>query len=215
MNAPTRLESVKIVLGLALISSAAAWLLIAPPVITFASVARHEGHFALAYLHVLGGTVMLFLGLANLYIGSTRHHFARHRLLGRIYVFGGLVGVLAVVVILGSEAHAPPGARAFTNTTISLLTLACAWLLATGMAYRAAVNRRIDAHRQWMIRSYVLAWSFVFCRLVGRVPGADDAMGDGFIWLSWVGPLIVCEVVLQWSAGTAVAGNPNKGRSGV
>jgi hypothetical protein len=76
----------KILLGLGLISSAIAWWLIAPPVITFANTAKHAGHFGLVYFHVLGGTIMLFLGLANLYIGLTRRRFTYHKLLGRIYI---------------------------------------------------------------------------------------------------------------------------------
>ena len=49
-----------------------------------------------------------------------------------------------------------------------------------------------------MVRSYVLVWSFVFCRIASRVVPLDD---DAFIWLSWVGPLLVCEMVLQWGEG--------------
>ena len=57
-----------------------------------------------------------------------------------------------------------------------------------------------------MIRSYVLVWSFVFCRLASRVPGVEDmGGGEAFIWLSWVGPLIVCEVALQWRSGSEIA----------
>jgi hypothetical protein len=53
-----------------------------------------------------------------------------------------------------------------------------------------------------MIRSYVLAWSFVFCRIASRIPNIDD-LGDGeaLIWLSWVAPLITCELLLQWPKG--------------
>lgn len=51
-----------------------------------------------------------------------------------------------------------------------------------------------------MIRSYVLVWSFVFCRIASR-PFVLD--GDGFIWLSWVGPILICEMVLQWGEGAS------------
>lgn len=194
----------KVLLGFGLVSSAIAWLVIAPPVITFSSVAKHEGHFGLAYLHVLGGTVMLFLGLANLYIGTTRKHFKHHKLIGRVYLIGGTLGAIAAILITTSSAHKAPDAGIFTNVSASLTTLATAWLVAAAMAYRAARNKRFENHSDWMIRSYVLAWAFVFCRLAGRVPGLDDFAGsDGFIWLSWVGPLLVCEVALQWQRGAS------------
>ena len=199
----TRLSLPKSLLTLGFLSGALAWWLIAPPVMTFSSTEKHAGHFGLVYFHVSGGTVMLFVGLANLYIGTTRKYFKYHKLIGRIYLVGGALGAIAAMVITSSPAHKAAGIT-LTSTSISLLTLGSAWLLAAAMAYRAARNRRYDSHREWMIRSYVLVWSFVFCRLASRVPGVED-MGGGqaFIWLSWVGPLIVGEVALQWRAGAS------------
>jgi uncharacterized membrane protein YozB (DUF420 family) len=146
---------------------------------------------------------MLFVGLANLYIGTTRTFFQYHKLVGRLYLIGGGLGAISAIVITSSTAHKAAGVSVFTNTTISLLALAFAWLLAAGMAFRAVRNKCYDSHREWMIRSYVLVWSFVFCRLVTRVPGVEDmGGGDASIWLSWVGPLVICEVALQWRAGS-------------
>ena len=191
-------------LALGFLSSAIAWWLIAPPVMTFSSTAKHAGHFGAVYLHVSGGTLMLFVGLANLYTGTTRKYFKYHRWIGRTYLIGGAVGAVAAMAITSSPAHKAAG-TVLTSTSISLLTLASAWLLAAAMAYRAARNRRYDSHQDWMIRSYILVWSFVFCRLAGRVPGVEDMGGGGaFIWLSWVGPLVVGEVALQWRAGSSI-----------
>lgn len=191
-----------IILALGFMSSALAWWLIAIPVTTFSSTDKHPDHFALVFFHVMGGTIMLFVGLANLYTGATGKQFKYHKIIGRVYLIGGALGSFAAIVITLSPAHKPAGSTTFTNTTISLLTLASAWLLAAGMSYRAVRNGRYDSHRDWIIRSYVLAWSFVFCRLASRVPGVEE-MGSGaaFIWLSWVAPLIVCEVALQWRDG--------------
>ena len=53
-----------------------------------------------------------------------------------------------------------------------------------------------------MIRSYVLVWSFVFCRIASRVSDIDElGGGEAFIWLSWVAPLLVCEMLLPWQDG--------------
>jgi hypothetical protein len=188
----------------ALSSSAAAWWLIALPVLSFSNEARHFGHFGVLYFHAFGGTVMLFLGAINLYIGATRTQFRFHALIGRTYLIGGMFGVAAAVLITASSAHKPASAGLFTNTTISLLTLSFAWLAASAMAYRAVRNRRFDSHRNWMVRSYVLVWAFVFCRLAGRVQSVEEmGGGNAFIWLSWVGPLIVGEIALQWRAGAS------------
>jgi Predicted membrane protein (DUF2306) len=189
------------------LSSVCAWLLIAAPVAMLSNVASHADHFGLVYAHMLGGTIMLFCGAINLYVGATRRHFRHHRLVGRTYLVGGLIAaVIAVVVTLGPN-HKSDASVVFTNASTSLSMLASAWLLAASMAYRAVRNRRYDSHRDWMIRSYVLAWSFVFCRIVSRVPSVGE-LGDGqaFIWLSWIAPVLLCEVALQWRAGSQLAG---------
>ena len=201
----SRLTLSSTLLFLGLVSSVLAWWLIAPPVLTFSSIEKHAGHFGLVYFHVFGGTLMLFLGLTNLYIGTTRKLFKYHKLIGRAYLIGGSLGAISAIIIASSHAHKVAGTGTFTNATISLLMLSSAWLLAAAMAYRSVRNRRYDSHREWMIRSYVLVWSFVFCRLASRVPGVQDmGGGEAFIWLSWVGPLVLCEVALQWRAGASV-----------
>jgi hypothetical protein len=188
----------------AVLSSMGAWLLIAAPVATFRKVADHADHFGLVYAHMLGGTIMLFCGALNLYVGATRHHFRHHRWVGRTYLIGGTVAaILAVVMTLGPR-HKPDETVIFTNLSVSLTALSVAWLLAASMAYRAVRNRRFDSHRDWMIRSYILAWSFVFCRIVSRMPSvAEFGDGEAFIWLSWIAPVLLCEAALQWRAGSA------------
>lgn len=175
----------------------AAWWLIAFPVATLRVVARHADHFPPLYLHMLGGTIMLTCGAANLYIGATRHFFAWHRLIGQTYLIGGGVGALVAFALAVGPAHPLAGGEPFTlaavtNVGISIGTLAVAWMLASAMAYRAIRNRRIATHRDWMIRSYALVWSFVFCRLASRVPAIGD-LGGGEAF---------CLAVVGWPAGT-------------
>ena len=144
--------------------------------------------------------------MANLYIGLTRTGFRWHRLVGRVYLAGGGLGALLAIVATSGVAHKPADGPVLTNATVSLLTLATAWLFAAGLGWRAARHHRIDSHRDWMIRSYVLAWSFVFCRIASRVPAVGDlGNGEAFIWLSWVAPLLVCEWALQWRDGATTA----------
>lgn len=192
----------------AIVTSAWAWGLIAYPVATLANVAEHPKHFSIVFVHMAGGTLMLLLGAANLYVGSTRRFFRFHRKIGYIYLVGGAIAASLAFVLAIASGHGEAGGEfriqldAISDTGFALAGLALAWLGSAAMAYRAARNRRFESHRAWMIRSYVLTWSFVLCRLVGRVPWLAN-LGDGaaIIWLSWVVPLLFCEVVLQWSAG--------------
>jgi uncharacterized membrane protein YozB (DUF420 family) len=203
-----RISATHLILAAGFITSAVAWWMIAWPVASVSNTAQHSGHFPWLFFHMIGGTIMLFLGLSNLYIGSTGRYFAYHRLIGLMYLIGGSAGVLTAIVVTLSPAHKPAGAGMFTNLSVSLTTLGLAWLIASGMGFRAIRNQQYDSHRDWMIRSYVLAWAFVFCRIVSRVPAVGDlGGGEAFIWLSWVAPLIVCEIALQWRDGSKITNN--------
>jgi len=187
-----------VLLALALISSAAAWWLIAWPVATLSNIPRHQGHFALTFAHMVGGTGMLFLGGLNLYLAARNDSYKLHRRVGQAYLIFGTFGAIMAIIITSRPAHKSAGSPILTTATVSLLTLASAWLCFAALGWRAALNRRFTSHGQWMVRSYVLVWSFVFCRLASRVVPLGE---DAFIWLSWVGPLLICEMVLQWNDG--------------
>jgi len=197
----------------AVITGCIAWWLLALPVFNLSAAAKHKTHFPYVFVHTVGGTVMLFVGAANLYVGATRQHFRLHKPLGYAYVAGGTIGAVSAILLAMSNGHAKPPAASFEITLMkaddfgwALASLGMAWLGATAMAVRAARNRRIDSHRAWMIRSYVLVWAFVLCRLASRLPSLPEfGSGAALIWLSWIVPLFICEVVLQWPAGRSQA----------
>lgn len=189
-------------LAAALISSAVAWWMIAWPVASLSNLDVHKGHFALTFAHMIGGTGMLVLGGLNLYLAARRDRFKWHRRIGQSYlVFGAFGAILAIIMTL-TPAHKAAGSPVLTNVTVSLLMLASTWLAFAMLGWRAGRNKRFQSHGQWMIRTYVLVWSFVFCRIASRVTNVGE-LGDGaaFVWLSWVGPLVVCELLLQWREG--------------
>lgn len=204
-----------IVLALGIVSGAWAWQIIALPVFELDAASRHPGHFLLTFLHALGGSLVLALGSLNLYIGATRRWFRFHRQVGFGYLFfGTLTASLAMFVALsrlhaGKDASMAIDPASVSNTGWSLAMLSLAWLGAAAMAWRAARNRRYENHRDWIIRSYVLAWSFVLCRVADRVPGMEalPAMGGGqaFIWISWMLPLGLSELAIQWRGGARLA----------
>lgn len=192
-----------ILLAAAVLSSAVAWWMIAWPPLTFSNVAEHPQHFALTYAHVIGGSGMLLFGGLNLYLAARKDRFALHRLVGRCYLAFGVLGSATAILVTSTMAHKAAGSPILTNATVSLLTLAIAWLAFAALGWRAALNRRFPSHAHWMIRRYVLAWAFVFCRIASRLTELDElGRGEAFIWLSWVLPLILAELVLQWPEGS-------------
>lgn len=142
-------------------------------------------------LHIAGGTVALFTGPVQLWTGLRGRVPRLHRLTGYAYVAGIAMSASSSFYL---AFHTQP---AFG---LSLFILAIFWCLTVTMAFVAVRNDRIDVHREWMIRSYILTFSFVAYRfLVGlsmfRPLGSSrDAT---VLWISWVVPMMVFELWLQ------------------
>lgn len=187
----------------AIAATIAMWSMFAFPVLSGARFERHADHFAYVFAHATGGTIMLSLGAAALFIGWTRQYFRYHKWIGRLYLAAGSLGAGTGLYVSILSPHPLPGIGFATGT------LAVVWFAAASMAYRAARNKRFDSHRDWMIRSYVMAWTFVSCRVVMSLPfaaAAGEATTVGIVWMAWIVPVIACEVLLQWRAGSARIG---------
>lgn len=159
---------------------------------------KHGPHLAVLLVHVAGGLGMLVLGVAALYIGWTRRAFRRHKWFGYGYLVLGGTGAIAALAVSIQAPHQPRSLYMATGT------LAAVWMAAAAMAYRAARNRRFESHREWMIRSYVLTWTFVGCRLATMIDfypwlGAESVTAA--IWINWIVPLVICEIALRWREG--------------
>ncbi len=187
----------------AIVSSAIVGWQHAVPVLTLQARGDHGSHFPLLIVHTLGGLAMLVFGASALFIGWTRKGLRWHKIVGYSYVGLGSVGAIAALWLSVLADHKMKGFFVATGT------LAFVWLCVAAMAVRAARNRRFDCHRQWMIRSYVLTWTFVGCRLAGILnyfPGLDaDGALAATIWINWIVPLVVCEIALQWKSGSRLA----------
>jgi hypothetical protein len=180
--------------GIAAVSSIVFIILIAGQAVTPARLARHAGHVPLLWAHIVGGTVMLLAAAAALRIGLTRQWFGWHRPAGYAYLTAGALASVSALLRSFDTAHTPG---------LSTGTLAAVWLAFATMAFRAIRNRRIDQHRDWMIRSYVAAWTFVFCRFFERAaPNVVGGTENDAIWFTWVVPVLLCEIALQWDRGS-------------
>jgi hypothetical protein len=152
------------------------------------------------YVHITTSLVVLVLGMLQWLPGVARRGPRLHRWLGYGYV-GGILGLAA-----------PSGfilARFANGGLVSQVgfTLQCVvWWLTTWLAYRAARQRQWPRHVQWQVRSYAVTLAALALR--GESYVMFYAFGTKPIetyltvtWLSWVGNLILAEVLLELGLG--------------
>ena len=143
--------------------------------------------------HVVGGLIALTLGPLQFWTRFRQRRPAIHRLIGRFYLGGILIGSVAALHLI--LVHSKP---AFG---IPLLGLNLVWATSAAMALVAIRFRNIQQHREWMIRSYVATYAFVVFRALVDVPALRALGPQRFItiaWLSWTVPLFCTEIMLQW-----------------
>jgi hypothetical protein len=190
-----------LILAAALLSSAPIWLKFVWPVVSGTGLGAHTGHALTVYGHALGGTFMLSAGALALYVGWTKRWLRFHKWIGYTYLSAGTLASIAALVLSARPAHPPMSLGVATGT------LAAFWLAFAAMALRAALNKRFESHREWVIRSYVLTWTFVGCRIAQTVPVFASLGEEGItagIWLYWIAPILICEICLQWGRGAAI-----------
>ncbi|CRK60549.1 membrane protein, putative [Alloactinosynnema sp. L-07] len=141
-------------------------------------------------IHICGALLALITGPWQ-FARSIRNRWPRvHRITGRAYVLGCLVGGVGGLA-LATTAHGG------WVTSLGFAGLAIAWLGTTVVAFAMIRVRRVAEHKKWMIRSFSLTFAAVTLRLMlGAYEGfeLDIAFADAYsaiAWLCWVPNLAV------------------------
>lgn len=159
------------------------------------ALGQYRGKETWIFMHLGGGMIALLVGPGQLWLGHKNRKIEVHRKLGLVYMGAIAVSVTAAFYLA-------------THTALGwvfgagLMGLAIAWIVTTGMAYVAVRRSLLDQHQEWMIRSYVVTFGFVFFRIFA---GIMQATGIGSLqeqlsaasWFCWAAPLLVTEAILQ------------------
>jgi len=187
------------------------WLLIIAPIIYY--IRRDALHYLFSYTpdsfkrfwprrilmrtHVACAITMISAATLQLWIGLRMRHMTLHTWLGRIFL---VVGTVVSCTALYMGLHPIGGGPVFG---FGLFLNGLFWLVAAAVAYYAIRIRNIEAHKEWMIRVYILTYAGIVgdriipdMTLVARHIGAD-ALNDISGWANWAVPLMVAEVVFQ------------------
>lgn len=162
----------------------------APPPPILANAYAHP--FLVA--HVVGGIVALLLGPLQLVPRLRARLPAVHRRAGRIYAGACMVaGPAGLMLALGTTAG-PVAGLGFAIPAVLLPVF-------TALGVRAALERRLDVHRAWMLRSYALVSTAITLRLM--LPAAG-LLGFDFLpayrviaWAAWIANLTLVELWIR------------------
>jgi len=122
--------------------------------------------------HAIAGTLAFIAGPLQFSSRLRARHLKFHRILGRVYVFSVFTAAtIAFIMELHSRGDFPG-----VFVQISL------WVLCTLAAFITARNRHIAVHRQWMIRSYALTFTFIANRLLNLWPRFFNLTPNQFAW---------------------------------
>jgi uncharacterized membrane protein len=141
--------------------------------------------------HTLAGIFALLIGPINFSSRIRQRHIKLHRVLGRIYVISVFIGAATGVALVTGRPGLP-------GTSMQ----AAAWIVCTTAAFITARNRQIVSHRQWMIRSYAVTFTFVSSRVLNLWPRYWSHLGDTLAAVGVIAftlaSLLIVELGLNW-----------------
>jgi len=153
----------------------------------------YEANTLALILHVAGMVVALPLGPFQFLRSFRERHFRIHRAMGRLYISGALVGGLGGLYMAQLSASGMVSDFAFT-------LLALGTIGTTGTAYLRIRSGNVQAHREWMTRSFALMFAAVTLRLYA--PFLEMAFGpqNGYAlvaWICWLPNALIAEWLIR------------------
>jgi hypothetical protein len=145
------------------------------------------------FVHAGLGAVALLIGLLQLLPDLRTRWPVAHRWLGRTYMGACLISGFAGLILSMGSAAGPVATAGFSSAAV--ISLICA-----AQAWRMAMARRFDDHREWVIRSYAMIFAAVTLRIwlpLSQIAHFDFMDSYRVIsFLGWLPNLIVAELYL-------------------
>jgi uncharacterized membrane protein len=133
--------------------------------------------------HGLAAACALLLGPFQ-FSERLRHRFTKlHRVMGRFYVAGCLIGApIGIYVQYFETVHLYNNDPVEFSLTIASVFQAGIWIFCTLMALALILQRKIQLHRQWMTRSFACAIIFLEVRFIAGVFNIDVKFIEIIVW---------------------------------
>src|SRR5690606_18401586 len=137
--------------------------------------------------HIFLGTTAILIGPFQFIKAFRNKYLKLHRRMGRIYVSCVVLsGCLGMYLALTSDVN--------LVYTVGLFFLGFAWSTSAIMAFVSIKNKKVQLHKEWMIRSYAITFSFVTFRVFEDIFRAYEIATYADIltlmaWTCWAIPL--------------------------
>jgi uncharacterized membrane protein len=141
--------------------------------------------------HTISGVIALVAGPIQFSSRLRTRYLKFHRILGRIYFICVFIGALTGMALASGRPGMP-------GTCMQ----GAAWIVCTTAAVVTARNLQIAEHRQWMIRSYAVTFTFVSSRVLNLWPRYWSHLGDSFSAVGVIAftlaSLLIVDLGLNW-----------------
>jgi uncharacterized membrane protein len=151
----------------------------------------------LIFPHIAAGILALLSGPPQFSSRLRRRSTEFHRILGRVYVISVLIAApLAIILAYHRRIpHIIP--YFFLGSSLQATT----WIVTTVAAFLTARNRQIQQHRQWMVRSYAVTFTFIGIRVLVQfpfaVPHTDANFSLEIVFVTFMA-ILLSDIGLSW-----------------
>lgn len=162
-----------------------------------APVAPHAGfphYFWFLAGHMTGGFIAMFTAVLQLWPWLRKNHPLVHRVSGRLYVVGTLLGGTCGLIIV---RFAPPAGKVGITAAVIM------WMVTTVIAWVLAMRGKYELHRRFMLYSFATLMSIVWGVPIVQIglampttisPTYINYLIEASRWTGWVADLLI----VQW-----------------
>jgi uncharacterized membrane protein len=148
--------------------------------------------------HGLAAACALFLGPLQFSERLRRRYAKAHRVIGRIYVAGALIGApIGLYIQHFEEVHMYRGDPVAHSFTFAAGGDAAIWIFCTLVALVMILQGKVEMHRQWMTRSFACALIFLEVRMIDGVFGLQNRFDEIIVWGCVAAAVPLADLVLQ------------------
>ena len=156
---------------------------------------KHIAPFQMWLLpHGLAAAFALFLGPFQFSERLRRKYVTLHKTFGYLYIAGCYIGAPLGIYIQWFEEKLGNFSHSFTIATVMD---AAVWVFATTMALVMIRTKRMQQHRQWMIRSFACALIFLEVRTILVFFRLPEPAAEMVVWGCVAAAYPIADLVLQ------------------